>query len=116
MVLFRAVDIGADLYAMAAACVRAQMLAQRGRAEALDLADVFCRNARLRIRQNFATLHGPADVATYRLARQVLEGTHEWLEEGVIPVAQLAREAGAESTPRTRGATPAGGVPAGVGD
>ena len=30
MVLFRAVDIGAELYAMAAACARAQMLAKQG--------------------------------------------------------------------------------------
>jgi alkylation response protein AidB-like acyl-CoA dehydrogenase len=121
MVLFRAVDIGADLYAMAAACVRAQMLAKRGRAEALDLADVFCRTARLRIRQNFATLHGPADVATYRLARQVLDGTHEWLEEGVLPFAHPARGGGADEPVgaggvRNRGASAGGGVPAGVGD
>ena len=30
LVLFRAVEIGAELYAMAAACVRAQMLAKKG--------------------------------------------------------------------------------------
>jgi len=33
MVLFRAVDIGAELFAMSAACVRAQMLTDDGRAE-----------------------------------------------------------------------------------
>ena len=32
MVLFRAVDIGAELFAIAAACVRAQMLAKKGQA------------------------------------------------------------------------------------
>src|SRR5438045_9020950 len=50
MVLFRAVDIGAELYAMAAACSRAQMLAKQGRKEAVTLADVFCIEARGRIR------------------------------------------------------------------
>jgi alkylation response protein AidB-like acyl-CoA dehydrogenase len=54
MVLFRAVDIGADLFAMTAACVRARMLAQQGNREATELADLFCREARQRIRTNFA--------------------------------------------------------------
>src|SRR5438045_9057642 len=50
MVLFRAVDIGAELYAMSAACSRAQRLAKQGRPEAVPLADVFCIEARGRIR------------------------------------------------------------------
>ncbi|MEO7455358.1 MAG: acyl-CoA dehydrogenase family protein, partial [Gemmatimonadaceae bacterium] len=53
MVLFRAVDIGADLFAMTAACVRAQMLAKQGNQEATELADLFCREARQRIATTF---------------------------------------------------------------
>ncbi|PYP79037.1 MAG: acyl-CoA dehydrogenase, partial [Gemmatimonadetes bacterium] len=49
MVLFRGVDIGADLFAMTAACVRARMLAKEGNREATELADLFCREARQRI-------------------------------------------------------------------
>src|SRR5215211_2198664 len=49
MVLFRGVDIGADLFAMTAACVRARMLAREGNHAATELADLFCREARQRI-------------------------------------------------------------------
>ena len=49
MVLFRAVDIGAELFAMSAAIVRAQMLAKKGDTNAIALADLFCREARLRV-------------------------------------------------------------------
>ena len=84
MVLFRAVDIGAELFAMSAACVRAQMLAGDGRAEADTLADVFCREARGRIGRTFEQLFGPDDVALSRLARQVLDGEHMWLEAGIV--------------------------------
>jgi len=84
MVLFRAVDIGAELFAMSAACVRAQMFAQDGRAEAVTMADVFCREARGRIGRTFEQLFGPDDAALSRLARQVLDGQHEWLETGIV--------------------------------
>jgi alkylation response protein AidB-like acyl-CoA dehydrogenase len=85
MVLFRAVDIGAELFAMSAACARAQMLAKQGRTEAIELADVFCREARERIERLFDQLYGPNDPAIYRLAKHVLEGGHAWLEHGIVP-------------------------------
>ena len=84
MILFRAVDIGAELYAIAAACVRARMLAKRGQMEAERLADVFCRESRVRIRRLFASLDGKNDTAHYRLAQEVLRGEHTWLEEGIM--------------------------------
>jgi hypothetical protein len=88
MVLFRAVDIGAELFAIAATCVRAQMLAKRGRSEAVELADVFCRGARTRIETLFANLFGKDDMAVYKVASDVLKGKHAWLEEGILdPVA-----------------------------
>src|SRR5436190_4927486 len=49
MVLFRAVDIGAELFAIAATCARAQLEVRRGNKGAIALADVFCREARLRV-------------------------------------------------------------------
>ncbi|MDQ3674060.1 MAG: acyl-CoA dehydrogenase family protein [Gemmatimonadota bacterium] len=84
MVLFRAVDIGAELFAMSAACVRAQMLAKKGRPEAVSLADVFCLEARERIRVLFDNLFGPNDPALYKLAMEVLRGEHAWLEQGIV--------------------------------
>jgi hypothetical protein len=84
MVLFRGVDIGADLFAMTAACVRARMLAQEGQHQATELADLFCREARLRIRTNFARFYGKNDSAIYRVSQRVLAGHHAWLEEGIV--------------------------------
>ena len=107
MVLFRAVDIGADLYAMAAACVRAQMLSKRGQPAAHRLADVFCREARRRIRRNFAELFGKSDGAVYRLAQEVLRGEHAWLEAGIVDFAPLVQGEAETSTE---------GVMADVGD
>jgi hypothetical protein len=90
MVLFRAVDIGAELYAMGAACSRAQMLAARGEKGAIELADGFCRIARRRIRHLFAELFGPTDTRMYRIAQQVLKGEHRWLEEGIVGIDAVA--------------------------
>jgi alkylation response protein AidB-like acyl-CoA dehydrogenase len=84
MVLFRAVDIGAELFAMSAACSRAQMLSARGSTNAVELADVFCREARLRIADYFRNLFGPNDASLYRLSQGVLKGDYEWLEEGIV--------------------------------
>jgi len=82
MVLFRAVDIGAELYAMSAVCTRAQMLAtQHNQPEAVELADAFCTEARGRIAELFRSLYGPHDTAMYGLARDVLDGKHVWLEQ-----------------------------------
>ena len=82
-VLFRAVDIGAELFAMSAACVRAQMLSKKGQVEAIDLADTFCRMSRLRIDDHFRNLFGPNDENMYKLAMSVLKGEHAWLEHGI---------------------------------
>ena len=82
-VLFRAVDIGAELFAMSAACSRAMMLKERGQKEAIALADTFCREAQLRIDELFRNFYGPNDENMYKLAMSVLRGEHEWLEQGI---------------------------------
>ncbi len=75
MVLFRAVDIGAELFAMAAACSRAVMLSsQQNQPEAMDLADVFCVEARERIAAHFRALFSAHDDTLYKLAMSVLKG------------------------------------------
>ena len=82
-VLFRAVDIGAELFAMSATCSRAMMLAGRGQREAIALADTFCREARLRIDDLFDNFYGTNDDNMYKLAMSVLRGEHAWLEQGI---------------------------------
>jgi len=92
MVLFRAVDIGAELFAIAAACVRAQMLAKKGNTKAVALADLFCREARVRIDSLFDRFYGSNDQAIYRVAQQVLRGEHAWLETGIIGMSEIESE------------------------
>jgi hypothetical protein len=82
-VLFRAVDIGAELFAMSASCSRAMMLAKKGQKEAIALADTFCREAQLRIDDHFRNFYGVNDDNMYKLAMSVLKGEHAWLEKGI---------------------------------
>jgi hypothetical protein len=85
-VLGRIVDIGAELYAISAAAVYAQTQREehpeRGD-EAVELADLFIRQARRRVDALFGELFSNDDDANYKLAQQVLEGRHTWLEEGI---------------------------------
>ena len=80
--LARIVDIGTELFAMTAACVRAQ----RDRADhtAVELADAFCRQARVRAEQRFDQLWHNCDDSDVRLARGVLADRYTWLEEGIL--------------------------------
>ena len=82
-VLFRLVDVGSELFAMAAACSRAMMLAKQGQPQALELADLFCREARRRVQGSFARVFSNDDVPTYGVAKDVLDGKHTWMESGV---------------------------------
>jgi len=95
--LFRAVDIGADLFAMAAALSRADALRRSGAAEApqaVELADMFCRTTRRRIAEHFRAIRSNDDVAKYATARRMLDGEFAWLEKGMTP-AELVPEAAA---------------------
>src|SRR6267142_2761815 len=86
-VLFRLVDVGAELFAMAATCARAQWLLTSDPAagrRAVDLADLFCRQARGRVDAKFRELSHNADTRTYRLAQEVLQSEHRWLERGMV--------------------------------
>ncbi len=98
--LFRAVDIGADLFAMAAAVSRADALRRAGAAEgerAVELADLFCRSAERRIRERFGALADNDDARKYTISRRVLAGEEEWLESGLVPVSWEAADPVAES-------------------
>jgi hypothetical protein len=87
--LSRIVDIGAELFAMSAACVRAQLDAtaaagtERG-AVAAELAGLFCAQARLRAEELFGQLRSNTDAPDSALARRVLAGRYAWLEDGII--------------------------------
>jgi alkylation response protein AidB-like acyl-CoA dehydrogenase len=81
--LGRIVDIGAELFAMSAVCVRAR--AERStRPEGVELADLFCRQARLRAEALFDALWDNTDSLDSKVAKRVLEGRYTFLEEGVV--------------------------------
>ncbi|MFG2146095.1 acyl-CoA dehydrogenase family protein [Streptomyces sp. NPDC048696] len=84
--LGRIVDIGAELFAMSAACVRAEMLRTAGAhgKEAHQLADVFCRQARIRVDELFNRLWANTDDLDRKVVDGVLAGSYTWLEEGVV--------------------------------
>jgi hypothetical protein len=86
--LGRLVDIGAELFAMSAVCVRAQLDATQdpsGRGKTgFELADAFCGQARLRCEELFGGLWNNTDTADAALARRVMSGRYLWLEQGVI--------------------------------
>jgi alkylation response protein AidB-like acyl-CoA dehydrogenase len=85
-VLFRLVDIGAELFAMSCVCVYAHNMtkldgANRGPER---LADLYCRHARRRIKQHFRQVFDNDDVVTYRVAQEVLQGKHAWLDPDMV--------------------------------
>jgi hypothetical protein len=84
--LFRCVDIGAELFAVSATCVRAHRDVKRGAADAnaIELADVFARSARRKVDQLFRALASNDDAAIYDVARDVLDDRYAWLETGII--------------------------------
>jgi alkylation response protein AidB-like acyl-CoA dehydrogenase len=78
--LGRFVDIGAELYAIACACVYAERL---GTTEARELADLFCSQSRRRVDTLFHALWANDDDASYRTAQKVLSGRYAWLEADI---------------------------------
>ncbi len=91
--LGRIVDIGAELFAMSAVCVRAHDDPAAGLTDgapdqevgtAAELAAAFCVQARSRVEELFRQLWHNTDADDVRLARRVLSGRYSWLEAGII--------------------------------
>ncbi|MGH3635080.1 acyl-CoA dehydrogenase family protein [Mycobacterium sp.] len=85
--LGRVVDIGAELFAMSATCVRAEAQRVADAAEgqqAYEVADAFCQQATLRVDALFHALWTNTDSTDVRLAREVLGGRYTWLEQGIL--------------------------------
>jgi alkylation response protein AidB-like acyl-CoA dehydrogenase len=84
--LFRFVNIGTDLFAMAASVSNAAALAAKHpeNAGAVELADLFCREAAIRVRREFRSLRENDDRMIYGVGRSMLDGKYRWLEEGIL--------------------------------
>ena len=124
--LGRIVDIGAELFAISSAVVYAQTIGKETperREQAIELADLFCQQARRRSERLFHELWANDDDDNYKAAQKVLEGRYTFIEEGVADPSgdgpMITSDADAEKGPgeqqssrdataeRTNGGTPA---------
>jgi hypothetical protein len=90
LTLGRIVDIGTELFAIAATALYADALVKRGgdteypRAELGQLVQSFTADARARIAAAFAALAHNNDTPNYKLAQSILEGKHRYLRRGIV--------------------------------
>jgi alkylation response protein AidB-like acyl-CoA dehydrogenase len=87
VLLGRFVDIGAEIFAIATSCARAQSMLgphENTNPELLALADYFSCAARLRIDRMFCSVRHNVDLRGKKLAERVLSGELGWLENGIV--------------------------------
>jgi alkylation response protein AidB-like acyl-CoA dehydrogenase len=83
--LFRAVDVAIELFVLTVTIHRAAVAGDQSVAErAAELADLFARGARDRIRAKLRGLRRNDDRARYAVGRALLEGEYQWLEQGIL--------------------------------
>jgi alkylation response protein AidB-like acyl-CoA dehydrogenase len=93
--LFRVVDIGLEIFALAATVRRAHKLEQEGDEEAagaVELADFFASQTRRRIDALFHELWHNEDAKATRVGLEMLEGKHTWLERSITPLPYTAED------------------------
>ncbi|QCP00313.1 acyl-CoA dehydrogenase [Arthrobacter sp. 24S4-2] len=101
--LGRIVDIGAELFAMAACCSRAEGMlhtAPERAATAYELAEAYCEQARVRVDEYFDQLWRNTDDADRELTEKVLAGDYTWLEAGVLDQSEGTGPWIADASPR----------------
>lgn len=86
LILANFVDIGVDLFAMAAtlAYAEAQLAQNPNDQSAQELADLFCKNARKRIAENFRNVKDNHNRMFNKVGDGVMEGRYRWLVRDII--------------------------------
>ncbi len=86
LLLSRFVGIATELFAISATCSYAQWLVGQGKpaGEILSVADYFCRSARIRIENHFASTARNVDKRGYQLVQDLLAGKHASLRDGIV--------------------------------
>jgi alkylation response protein AidB-like acyl-CoA dehydrogenase len=86
LLLSRFVGIASELFAMSATCSFAQYKIDNGepRDEVLQLANHFCRSARMRIDHHFAGTARNVDRLSHQLTQDLMAGKHAQLREGIV--------------------------------
>ena len=87
LVLAHVVDVGVDIFAMAATLsLAARRSADSGDQSPQQLADLFCQIARTRVEANLAAINDRTGHTMDEVSRDVMAGRHDWLYEGVVPL------------------------------
>lgn len=86
MILGRLIDIGTELFVMAATCSYATALYNKNKADRspIDLADYFCAMGVRNVNERFAALSDNEDKKADKIAKQVINSDYRWLEQGII--------------------------------
>jgi len=86
LLINRFVQIGTELFIMSAACAYAHSLksSRSEGANAAELADYYCREARGRIDKLFRDISSNNDKATLKLNKRFMQGEFAWLEDEII--------------------------------
>ena len=89
LTLGRIVDIGSELFAIAATALYADALVKKNdpnysREELQQLVQCFVADARSRIAGHFAALTHNNDGRNYKLTQSLLEGKHPYLRDGIV--------------------------------
>jgi alkylation response protein AidB-like acyl-CoA dehydrogenase len=85
--LGRIVDIGSEVFAIAAACTYASTLAKQDpsrRDDVFELAGLFCGQARRRAERKFDELWANDDDAQYKTAQRILDGDFTFFEHDLV--------------------------------
>ena len=85
LLINRFVDIGTELFIMSAACSYAGSLqaSEPNAANAVELADYYCKEATIRIEKLFSDIRRNNDSATLKLNARFMHGAFEWLEDEI---------------------------------
>lgn len=88
MVLARFVDIGTELFAMAATCARSKMLSEKDpkNPHYQHLANHFCKESRRRVEASFAAISDNDDRQANKIAKCMMAGDYKWMEDGIMRV------------------------------
>ena len=87
LLINRFVQIGTELFIMSAACSYAHSLKSNGSdvaANAVELADYYCIEARSRIDKLFRDIRSNNDKATLKLNKHFMQDEFQWLEDEIL--------------------------------
>jgi hypothetical protein len=82
----RFVDIGLELFAISAVLSYADGLIKGGKEKGnvLNLADLYCRQAKVRIKRWFRQISSNSDNLSNIIAKKIIADEYQWLENDII--------------------------------